>query len=290
MKNLPNCIYCNNEMVHIFDYMSYGYVKCDKCEIVSTDPIPSKKIIEKHYLKKFETGNYSLIREYSSEYMNIYEGFADKIEKHLEEKSQFLSNKKVLDIGCFTGDFLDAISRRGADVYGLELQQEAIEIANKKFPSKVFKADVFSNDFPDLKYDIITLFGLIEHVVDPIKLLNRANQLLNPGGIIVLQTPNSSSLFATIMKKYWFCYAPVEHIHVFSKKSMDQILKGMSFKNINISQHWKKLPIAYIFSQLQNFGPEFAKILRPFKFILEKIKLSFPLYAGEMFIIADKPK
>jgi 2-polyprenyl-3-methyl-5-hydroxy-6-metoxy-1,4-benzoquinol methylase len=275
-------------MDYLFEYQHYSYYKCNDCDTVSTHPIPSKDVIENHYSKKFQGGNYSLIREYSTQYMRVYNGFCDLIEKKLASKGQNLNGKKVLDIGCFTGEFLQVIDSKGGDVFGLELQPDAVEIANSKFPGRIFKADVFSNDFPTIKYDIITMFGLIEHVVDPIRLLKQANELLNPGGLIVIQTPDSSSMIARIMGKFWFCYAPIEHIHIFSRKSIIHILSNMDNQNIEIKQHWKILPIAYVFNQFQNFGPEFEKMLKPLKFILNKLKIPLPFYGGEMIVTAFK--
>jgi len=52
----------------------------------------------------------------------------------------------------------------GADVYGLELQDEAARIANQRFPGRVFNARVESSDFPPGPYDAITLLAVIEHV------------------------------------------------------------------------------------------------------------------------------
>ena len=105
--------------------------------------------------------------------------------------------------------------------------------------SKMKKAfDVFSNDFPNMTFDIISVLGVIEHVVDPGKLLQRSYELLNPGGIIILQTPDSSSYLAKLMGKYWFCYEPIEHIHLFSKNSIKLVLENLLFNNIVLQSNY----------------------------------------------------
>ena len=286
-----SCIVCNESQYHYFSYSGYQYYRCGVCGHVSTLPLPEEAEIEKHYKNKFENGNYSLLLEYKDDYSVVYLDFIKAIDSQLEKAGQTLQGKKVLDIGCFTGDLLCLMQQRGADVYGLELQPEAVELANEVLPGRVYRADVYGNTFPQLPFDIITFTGLIEHLVDPIKLVKRVYELLNPGGLILLQTPNSGSLPALLLQKYWPPYAPVEHIHLFSEKSIRITLGKNGFRDIVYKRHWKKLPITYVYRMLQNFGPEFKKMLNPFYNIcpsrIREMSLSF--YAGEMVVTARKP-
>lgn len=247
-------------------------------------------MIKEHYKKKFQQGNYQLLRKYSNQYKRVYENFVEELEQALIDKKNNFRGLKVLDIGCFTGEFLEILKKRGADVYGIELQDDAVKIANKKLGMRVYKADVMGNEFPNMKFDIISLLGLIEHVTDPIRLLMRCSKLLKKDGILLIQTPNSGSFFAKVMKKYWPPYAPVEHIHLFSQKSLEIVLEREKFTDITFKQSWKKLPIGYAFNMLQYFGPQLYRIVKPFNKIVNKIgrNVSFPFYIGEMIITAKK--
>jgi len=285
------CIICNRTQKYLFTYhKSFFYYICTSCVLVSTYPLPTVKMIKEHYKEKFRQGNYQLLREYSDQYKKVYENFAAELERALIDKKINFGELKVLDIGCFTGEFLEILQRKGADVYGIELQKEAVEIANKKLGGRVYKADIMDNEFPNMNFDIISLLGLIEHVTDPIRLLKKCSDLLKKNGIIFIQTPNSGSLFARIMRKYWPPYTPIEHIHLFSRSSLESVLKKEQFTNITFKQSWKKLPIGYVFDMLQNFGPEFYRIVKPFARIVHKIgkNISLPFYIGEMIIIAKK--
>jgi len=293
MNNLnATCGICNGKQKFIFEYQKYFYHRCVNCGMVSTYPLPDGETIEAHYVKKFKNGNYQLLREYSSKYIFIYEGFAKHLESELKKYDQKLAGLRVLDVGCFTGEFLGLLHYRGADVYGLELQTEAVEIANEKLPGRIFKADVLGNDFPQKQFDIITLLGVVEHVLDPVKLFTRSAELLKPGGILFIQTPNSASLFARIMGKFWPPYAPVEHIHLSTRKSIKLKLEELGFENISCNMHIKKLPISYVYTMLQNFGPEFHKLFKPIYKCLPDffVNISLPFYVGEMIIKARKIK
>lgn len=290
-KYKKTCIVCHASQKLMFQYRGYYYYRCPSCSLVSTYPLPNSATIINHYRGKFKEGNYQLLNKYSKEYRRIYMGFIKILENGLKSQA-FTTFKglKVLDMGCFTGEFLKLLQEKGADVYGIELQEEAVKIATKKLPGRVFKVDVSHEALPDMKYDVITLLGVIEHVTDPIKLLKKSTDLLKKEGILMIQTPNSNSYFAKIMGKLWPPYSPVEHIHLFSKESLRFTLVKLGFTNITSRTHWKRLPVAYVYHMLQNFGPEFYKIARPFYSFLPSpiTKISLPFYIGEMIVIARK--
>jgi len=257
---MNKCIICFYNLKLIFKYKKFNYYRCSSCGLVSTLPLPSDKSIREHYQRGFIEGNYKFLREYSNQYKRVYFQFAEILEEKLSRKNISLKNLKVLDVGCFTGEFLEIIKNKGADVYGLELQKEAVEIADKKIPNRIFQSDLNSQKISKRKFDIVSLLGVVEHVKDPIALINQSYKLLNKNGIIIIQTPNSSSLPARILKKYWPPYSPIEHIHLFSKKSLYQALSQNGFSEIEFKSHWKKLPIGYVYNMFNIFGPEFKAI------------------------------
>lgn len=291
LKRGTPCVICYNNQKYIFSARkNFHYYKCPSCGLVSTYPLPDIPTIKKHYEKKFREGNYQLLRKYSKQYKPIYAGFIKELEHVLRDAKNGFKGLRVLDVGCFTGEFLKLLQEKGADVYGVEFQDKAVKIAKKKLPGRVFKGDVSQEALPNIKYDVITLLGVIEHVTAPIKLLKKSASLLKKEGILMIQTPNSNSYFAKIMGKLWPPYSPVEHIHLFSKESLRLTLVKLGFTNITSRTHWKRLPVAYVYHMLQNFGPEFYKIARPFySFLPDPItKISLPFCIGEMIVIAKK--
>jgi len=285
------CAVCKKNQKFIFEYQKYFYYRCGSCGFVSTYPFPDSAAIDAHYAQKFKQGNYQLLRKYSQSYNRVYNDFIDVLDKALGLNGEKMTGLKVLDVGCFTGEFLCLMQeRKDADVYGLELQADAVAIANQRLAGRVFKTDIFAENFPAKDFDIITLLGIVEHVVDPVGLLKRSSQFLKPGGLLLIQTPNSGSFLARLLGKWWLPYAPVEHIHLFTKKSFRLALGELGFKNLVFKPHWKKLPVAYVFNMLQNFGPEFYRLFKP---IYERLPsglnnstLSF--YVGETIVVAKK--
>jgi len=136
--------------------------------------------------------------------------------------------------------------------------------------------------------------GVVEHVVDPVRLIQRTHQLLSKNGIIMLQTPNSGAFFARSLGKHWPPYQPIEHIHLFSDQSLFQLLKDSGFQDIKVTRHVKKLPVAYVYGMMANFGSELRKIVTPIYKVLPNFirNLQLPFYVGEMIVTArrDSPE
>jgi 2-polyprenyl-3-methyl-5-hydroxy-6-metoxy-1,4-benzoquinol methylase len=254
----------------------WSYLRCTSCGLLSSSPIPSSRQIEDHYREKFHVGNYETLRRYASQYRHVYEQMANWVAPKQGER--------MLDVGCFTGDLIDVLRGRGADAYGLELQPEAVQIAQERMPGRVFQADVHGSMFPAGPYDTITMMGLIEHVVDPVNFIRRARSLLTPNGRLLLQTPDASSLLARAMRSHWPPLAPIEHIHLFTRASMRKLLHDFGFSNLKFRAHVKTLPVGYIYENLNNFGPEWRWAFRPVHALLGDLAL--PFYGGEMLVSA----
>lgn len=290
METDNNCIVCGQEQSFKFCQDKYQYYSCKGCGLLSTYPTPEVSDIEEHYSRRFEHGNYRLAQEFMAYYLAVYKGYVRQLEKRSKENGLCLRGSKILDIGCFTGELLELLRDKGSDVYGLELQHKAREIANSKLHGRVFKADVCSTNFPQEEFDMILMMGVIEHAADPIRLLTQAVRFLKPGGLLMLQTPASDSVMAKIMGRYWPPCAPIEHIHLFSVRSLRLLLGDLGLEDIEVRRHWKKLPIAYLCNNMEFFGRRIYNKLRPcFRLLPGFIsRTSVPFYIGEVVVLAGK--
>lgn len=292
MSEIYNCSICSAEMYKMFEYRMFSYFRCPICQHVTTFPYPTELQIKQHYSQAFKEGNYYVARKYNKIYKSVMSEFVKTINKALLRQGKSIVDSSILDVGCFTGEFLYQMAQAGANVCGIELQDEAVKIANEKLPGKIIKADIMDENatLPQFQFDIVTLFGIIEHVKDPIFLLERATKFLKAGGLLAIQTPSSKSFLAGVMRKYWPPYTPIEHIHIFSFKSLALIYKKLGLKNIIFKRHWKKLSAAYAHSMLRTFGPEFHKIFKPFYNVLPNFitTFRFPFYIGEIVVLANR--
>lgn len=101
------------------------------------------------------------------------------------------SPRRVLDVGCSSGDIARRLVARGASVTGIDTDEQAATEA-RAVCEQVLVGDVETMElpFPDESFDLLLCGDLIEHLRDPERFLSRVRPLLRPDGRLVLTTPN----------------------------------------------------------------------------------------------------
>jgi 2-polyprenyl-3-methyl-5-hydroxy-6-metoxy-1,4-benzoquinol methylase len=143
------------------------------------------------------------------------------------------SGARLLDVGCGCGELAARLSRLGWDARGIDPDPHAVDQA-QSMGRPVALAGVESlADMTDT-FDAITLFHVIEHVFEPMKVLRNLARLLNPGGQLVVVTPNAGSLCSRFFGRHWRGLEPPRHLQLFTRRSLDEALGEVGFKNRTI--------------------------------------------------------
>lgn len=166
----------------ILDFVYYNLVRCSNCSLVYINPQPKKELT-------FEL--------YDENYLNYLLADAERSINFFQEKVQtiqsIIPDGKVLDIGFGAGYFLKLMRERNYDVYGIEISQSACNFVKDKHGiENVYCCDLLNADF-DNKFDVITFWDSLQCMPQPIEHIEKATQLLNPGGLMVIQVPNRSA-------------------------------------------------------------------------------------------------
>jgi 2-polyprenyl-3-methyl-5-hydroxy-6-metoxy-1,4-benzoquinol methylase len=120
----------------------------------------------------------------------------------LQQLGSRTRGRRVIDIGCGKGDFIDAALSAGWSALGVELSPAAAKVA-RQFDLPVVNRDVFLPSDDLGTYDLLTMFEVIEHVERPARLLQRAEELVRPGGLVYVTTPNFDSLDRRFLGPRW---------------------------------------------------------------------------------------
>jgi 2-polyprenyl-3-methyl-5-hydroxy-6-metoxy-1,4-benzoquinol methylase len=132
------------------------------------------------------------------------------------------ASKNLLDVGCGTGDFLAICNTNGWNVIGVEPSESAKKLALKKLDntSKIHQ-NIF--ELENERFDVITLWHVLEHVPELEAYILQLKKLLKPNGVLVVAVPNYKSFDAQYYKQFWAAYDVPRHLWHFSKKSIQML-------------------------------------------------------------------
>ncbi len=147
------------------------------------------------------------------------------------------TSKKLLEVGCGTGDFLKVALQDNWSVCGIEPNKQARTIANKKTANVVFDTDKLFT-FKPKSFDIITLWHVLEHLPDLHAQIQVYKKLLKPEGVLIIAVPNYKSYDAQFYKSYWAAYDVPRHLWHFNKQSVANLFSKYNFKVEKIKPMW----------------------------------------------------
>ena len=181
------------------------------------------KIIEKKGKKV------SLIKTFKG---NIKAPIIEDDKRRVVQHNNILKNKRILDFGCGWGGFLKKIIK-AKSLTGIELRKECI-LYIKKNIKKIHISDNLNN--LNEKYDVITMFHVLEHIPYQIETLKILKTKLTKNGKIIIEVPSANDFLLKLkeFKKFTFWS---EHLILHTENSLRKILEFSGFKKINIKYY-----------------------------------------------------
>jgi len=116
-----------------------------------------------------------------------------------------LSGKKVLDLGCYSGNYLSVyMAERAKSYIGLDLSDKGINELNQKIchleNAKALAVDFLSDDFIDKDFDVIYAYGVLHHFKNVDLLIEKLKEKLSPNGVIISYDPLETSVPVKIVR------------------------------------------------------------------------------------------
>jgi 2-polyprenyl-3-methyl-5-hydroxy-6-metoxy-1,4-benzoquinol methylase len=137
-------------------------------------------------------------------------------------------NVRVLDIGCGFGESLGYHRARGCDAHGVEADANILRVA-ERHGLQVRHGLFDPSHYAPASFDVVTLDQVIEHVTDPAKVLRGIRQVLKPGGLLLLSTPNADGWGARLFGRRWIHWHAPYHLQFFSRESMKRAVADAGF-------------------------------------------------------------
>jgi 2-polyprenyl-3-methyl-5-hydroxy-6-metoxy-1,4-benzoquinol methylase len=179
--------------------ISVTVLKCKKCGLIFSDPMPVPNDIQDHYGLPPETYWKTELFAWDENY------FSEEI-KELKKLMPITHGMKALDIGAGLGKSMLSLQKAGFDAYGLEASIPFYEraISKMNIPKERLKFSMLEDiEYSVEEFDFITFGAVLEHLYDPAGSIKKALKWLKPGGIIHIEVPSSKHLIQRMINWYY---------------------------------------------------------------------------------------
>lgn len=235
------CRWCGGcEPVYLHTIRGLNIVQCPQCGLIYTETS-----LDWDYCN-FSGSVEAQLCHYQRYYWPARQRSALRIWEKLEKYRQTCM---LLDVGCGFGLFLNEARRRGWEAVGVEPAQHQADWGRQHLGLQVLP-DLDSRELQPGQFDVITLWDVIEHVADPGKLLTRCRELLRPGGLLLVKTPDGEGLLVKEpwwLRPYLVLYRhlvypanPLQHLYHFTGGMLEQLIDRSGFTTVDtdFSQDW----------------------------------------------------
>jgi len=224
---LSECGFCGGrEFDFLFggrDYLApagtgFNVERCRNCRAVCLNPRPAD-ILPYYEMYRKGAPDGALVRFLSP----------DRVKLVLELKPR----GRALDIGCGRGGFLSGLKRAGWEVYGCDISPEACAWASGNSGlANIYNCGVEALDLPERSFDVITFWHSLEHFEKPGPVLEKAAGLLKADGVLIIESPDFSSLQARFFKDRWFMLDLPRHQYQFEPANLEEKLAAAGLRVI----------------------------------------------------------
>jgi 2-polyprenyl-3-methyl-5-hydroxy-6-metoxy-1,4-benzoquinol methylase len=240
-----NCPLCNSGELadflvakdHLLSSEEFTLIKCNSCGFVFTQNVPSPDKIGAYYQSQDYVSHSDTRKGLMNKLYHLARNYM--LGKKFRMVRKVAKGKKLLDIGCGTGYFPAYMKRKGYEAVGVEVDEKARNFASKEFGLTVHSPDEFLNNGLGQKFDVITLWHVLEHLDDFNNYIEKMLEHLEKDGSLVIALPNCSSLDARFYKEFWAGYDVPRHLWHFTPSTFNILAKNHNLELVKM----KRLPL-----------------------------------------------
>ena len=232
---LDNCPLCSGinllKKLECIDHTTskekFTIVSCETCEFTFTNPRPKDNLLGKYYKSDMYISHTNNSKGLFNWMYHTVRKYAIGTKLNLLKKTS--KNKNHLDIGCGTGEFLNACKNAGYNTKGIEPSELAREQAINNFKLSVSE-DTNLGQFQENQFDSISMWHVLEHVQLLNKTIEDFNRILSKNGKVIIAVPNHESWDAKYYRDFWAGWDIPIHLWHFSKLSIEKLFHKYNFK------------------------------------------------------------
>lgn len=201
------------------------------CGFKFTNPRPPEDKLGDYYKSEDYISHSDTSKGVISKLYKAVRSYTISRKVNLIQKYSFKGN--LLDYGCGTGMFLSAAKSSTWNVYGIEPDPGARNLASKQIGKEVFSdIGAAKTTITDVSFNCITLWHVLEHVTRLNDTLSWFHSVLEKNGTLIIAVPNHNSYDAKIYREYWAAYDLPRHLSHFEEGTMVDLLNRNGFLHV----------------------------------------------------------
>lgn len=185
-------------------------------------------------------------------------------------------------MGSNTGLFVYCANKRGWDAVGLEPNRWGVDFAMDTYGLSLINKPFGPGLFPKNSFDVITMWDVLEHFINPIIQMRNVYSYLKPGGVFAFSTVDPESFLARLMGSRWPWYMEMHRV-LFSRSTVKRYLEEAGFKRIIFQKHIRYLSLGYLATRMIALHPALARLTGSFVKSLGLGKMIVPYYANDLY-------
>ena len=158
----------------------------------------------------------------------------------------------LLDVGCYTGFFLECARERGWKVYGVEPSSWAANYAQTNLDLPVFNGPIERYNHAQ-HFDVITLWDVLEHLPNPVEVMTGLRRHVRDDGLVVFATHNLDNMVARLLGRHFPLFMEMHTVH-FNNDTLGQLLDKSGFRLEHKHNQMRAVRLGYLLSRLRRFG------------------------------------
>ena len=219
----------------------FDWVRCGGCGIIRIAPLPTPDEINRMYSAEEYIEGASITGHTGGRALVSDLIYADA-RRQLEGMAQHAPEGRLLDVGCAHGEFLRAAADLGYEAEGIEPSPTMAAVTGDR-GLRVYESTLENVELPAGRYNIVNLGDVVEHLVEPVAMMQKVHELLAPGGIVHIRVPTAlNSLYfkapvhlvrltrALGISGIWEGSSPPHHLWEFTPRLLRLLLEKAGFE------------------------------------------------------------
>ncbi len=214
----------------------FRMTRCASCTLLFMNPRPTDAQLASFYDEGFFSGDGEYVyvdeRTVEPQVRARAAGRLARVERTLASRG--VGSRRLVELGCAYGTFLDEARLRGWTVTGCDVSHDAAAWAREHRGLDVRTCDLADAGLGAGSVDLVTGSEVVEHLSDPVRTLRAAFDALGPGGVILFSTANEASVARLLRGQRWAYFLP-GHVVVWSARTLTRALTDAGFRDVRVT-------------------------------------------------------